>query len=42
MQTLAPPDYLFLQINKRCNLRCQHCEALGIATRQFPSPTTPT
>jgi sulfatase maturation enzyme AslB (radical SAM superfamily) len=23
---LAPPDFLFLQINKRCNLRCQHCD----------------
>jgi MoaA/NifB/PqqE/SkfB family radical SAM enzyme len=20
------PDFLFLQINKRCNLRCQHCD----------------
>jgi MoaA/NifB/PqqE/SkfB family radical SAM enzyme len=23
---LAPPLFLFLQINKRCNLRCQHCD----------------
>ena len=23
---LAPPDFLFLQTNKRCNLRCQHCD----------------
>ena len=23
---LAPPDFLFIQINKRCNLRCQHCD----------------
>jgi MoaA/NifB/PqqE/SkfB family radical SAM enzyme len=23
---IAPPDFLFLQINKRCNLRCQHCD----------------
>lgn len=23
---LAPPDFLFLLINKRCNLRCQHCD----------------
>jgi sulfatase maturation enzyme AslB (radical SAM superfamily) len=26
MPTLAPPGFLFLQINKRCNLRCQHCD----------------
>ena len=23
---IAPPDFLFLLINKRCNLRCQHCD----------------
>jgi len=23
---LAPPDFLFILINKRCNLRCQHCD----------------
>ena len=23
---LAPPGFLFLQVNKRCNLRCQHCD----------------
>jgi MoaA/NifB/PqqE/SkfB family radical SAM enzyme len=22
----APPEFLFIQINKRCNLRCQHCD----------------
>ena len=21
-----PPSFLFLQVNKRCNLRCQHCD----------------
>ena len=26
MPTIAPPEFLFLQINKRCNLRCQHCD----------------
>ena len=23
---MQPPDFLFLLINKRCNLRCQHCD----------------
>lgn len=23
---LPPPRFLFLQINKRCNLRCEHCD----------------
>jgi MoaA/NifB/PqqE/SkfB family radical SAM enzyme len=23
--TLPPPEFLFVSINKRCNLRCQHC-----------------
>jgi MoaA/NifB/PqqE/SkfB family radical SAM enzyme len=23
---MGAPDFLFLQINKRCNLRCQHCD----------------
>ena len=23
---IPPPDFLFLLINKRCNLRCQHCD----------------
>ena len=23
---IAPPDFLFMQVNKRCNLRCQHCD----------------
>jgi len=23
---IPPPDFLFIQINKRCNLRCQHCD----------------
>jgi MoaA/NifB/PqqE/SkfB family radical SAM enzyme len=23
---LDPPSFLFLQVNKRCNLRCQHCD----------------
>ena len=22
----TPPRFLFLEVNKRCNLRCQHCE----------------
>jgi MoaA/NifB/PqqE/SkfB family radical SAM enzyme len=22
---MAPPRFLFLDINRRCNLRCQHC-----------------
>ena len=22
----APPRFLFVQVNKRCNLRCQHCD----------------
>jgi MoaA/NifB/PqqE/SkfB family radical SAM enzyme len=26
MHSVPPPDFLFLQINKRCNLRCQHCD----------------
>ena len=25
-ETMLAPDFLFLQINKRCNLRCQHCD----------------
>ncbi len=23
---LPPPEYLFVHVNKRCNLRCQHCD----------------
>ncbi|HET9047031.1 MAG TPA: radical SAM protein [Casimicrobiaceae bacterium] len=23
---VPPPEFLFIQINKRCNLRCQHCD----------------
>ncbi|HUH91664.1 MAG TPA: radical SAM protein [Casimicrobiaceae bacterium] len=23
---MRPPEFLFIQINKRCNLRCQHCD----------------
>jgi len=23
---LPPPRFLFVQVNKRCNLRCQHCD----------------
>ena len=23
--TIAPPRFLFVHVNKRCNLRCQHC-----------------
>jgi sulfatase maturation enzyme AslB (radical SAM superfamily) len=23
---IPPPKFLFLQVNKRCNLRCQHCD----------------
>ena len=23
---LPPPLFLFLQTNKRCNLRCEHCD----------------
>ncbi len=26
MTTPSAPDFLFLSINKRCNLRCQHCD----------------
>ena len=22
---IAPPDFLFMEVNKRCNLRCPHC-----------------
>ena len=25
-QMLPPPRFLFVQVNKRCNLRCQHCD----------------
>lgn len=25
-QVLPPPRFLFVQVNKRCNLRCQHCD----------------
>ncbi len=25
MSRLAPPQFLFLTLNQRCNLRCQHC-----------------
>lgn len=23
---VSPPQFLFVQVNKRCNLRCQHCD----------------
>jgi len=26
ISTPEPPSFLFLQVNKRCNLRCQHCD----------------
>jgi MoaA/NifB/PqqE/SkfB family radical SAM enzyme len=26
MTGLQPPEYLFVHVNKRCNLRCQHCD----------------
>jgi MoaA/NifB/PqqE/SkfB family radical SAM enzyme len=25
MNSLPPPQFLFVQVNKRCNLRCEHC-----------------
>lgn len=26
MNTIRPPQFLFVHVNKRCNLRCQHCD----------------
>lgn len=26
MNSLHPPQFLFVHVNKRCNLRCQHCD----------------
>jgi len=26
INTPDPPSFMFLQVNKRCNLRCQHCD----------------
>ena len=34
--TLPPPRYLFLDINRRCNLRCQHCMYWKSAERDLP------
>lgn len=25
MKTLEPPSFMFIHVNQRCNLRCQHC-----------------
>jgi len=29
---LPPPQFLFMHVNKRCNLRCQHCDFWKLET----------
>ncbi len=38
---IAPPDFLFLLINKRCNLRCQHCDFWQLNDDDRPNYLSP-
>jgi MoaA/NifB/PqqE/SkfB family radical SAM enzyme len=37
----APPEFLFLQVNKRCNLRCEHCDFWKLDDDDRPNYLSP-